>query len=434
MEQTLATRRWGPSAVALETGPEVAGKGALVGLPRAPAGPGTREPASGAASLGKRPHRLVALDGLRGLAALTVAFHHFLYSISTVVDRPAALWALKYTPLHAVWAGHQAVVLFFVLSGFVLAVPFYSRAVSYQGFVVKRIFRICVPYWAAVLLALGASHLVFRHKVPGLSTWFNSWWNDPVSVQVLLGHLLLVDSFPNNLLDPVLWSLVHEMRISLVFPFLMALLLRYGWRIGLLTALALALVGFVVQRGSQRLGYPNDYGDSFRYVLMFVVGAILCGHRERLVTWLRRLPAWLPAACLPVALLAYTVTYWYPLLPGTRILRFTIAQDYVTTLGVSAFILFGLSCGPLTRVLTSRPLRWLGKVSYSLYLLHAIVLLTMLKLLSGVLPIWALWAPTAVAALLVAAVSYRLVERPSMALGRRLAGAVEGRRTGPARQ
>jgi peptidoglycan/LPS O-acetylase OafA/YrhL len=58
----------------------------------------------------------------------------------------------------------------------------------------------------------------------------------------------------------------------------------------------------------------------------------------------------------------------------------------------------------------------------------------MLKLLSGVLPIWAPWAPTAVAALLVAAVSYRLVERPSMALGRRLAGAVEGRRTGPARQ
>ena len=71
--------------------------------------------------------RIAALDGLRGLAAATVAIGHGLDVFPTVWlasnHGPAAgaLGWLTYSPLHLLWAGHEAVILFFVLSGFVLA-------------------------------------------------------------------------------------------------------------------------------------------------------------------------------------------------------------------------------------------------------------------------------------------------------------------------
>jgi acyltransferase-like protein len=102
--------------------------------------------------------RFGQLDSLRGIAAATVVVGHLIRSVPAIDDRSQAFWALKYTPLHVFWAGHQAVIFFFVLSGFVLALPFYSRAVSYRTFVVKRVLRICVPYWSTVVLGSRGSH------------------------------------------------------------------------------------------------------------------------------------------------------------------------------------------------------------------------------------------------------------------------------------
>jgi peptidoglycan/LPS O-acetylase OafA/YrhL len=355
---------------------------------------------------------------------------HLLYTLPAVVDRPQDLWLLKYTPLHLAWAGHQAVVLFFILSGFVLALPFYSRPVPYLGFAVRRVFRICIPYWAAVLFAVVAAEVIGHGEIPALSSWFNGSWQVPLTFQVVLAHLLLVGSFPGDALDPVLWSLVYEMRISLVFPFLMAFLIKYGWRGALPAAAAMVVVGFLAQRASVRLGHPNDFGDSLRYVPMFMAGALLCGARARVVAWFGGRSVWLRLGCLLLAIVAYTFPFWSAPLPGSPSLRFELflVKDYVTALGASAFIVFAFASAAASRMLTSAPVRWLGRISYSLYLLHAIVLLAMFHLLFGRIPLWALWAATLAAAILLAAVSYRLLEQPSIALGHRLAARVSAPR------
>jgi uncharacterized membrane protein len=73
--------------------------------------------------------RVRSLDGLRGVAALIVVVHHALLTSPTLarVNYGAVpgsvhgfLWWMTYTPLHLIWAGPEAVFVFFVLSGFVL--------------------------------------------------------------------------------------------------------------------------------------------------------------------------------------------------------------------------------------------------------------------------------------------------------------------------
>src|SRR5947209_5678086 len=66
------------------------------------------------------PDRYIELDSLRGLAALTVVVGHF---IGVYQNSPwFAVW--NASPFRFIGAGHEAVVLFFLLSGFVLAVPY----------------------------------------------------------------------------------------------------------------------------------------------------------------------------------------------------------------------------------------------------------------------------------------------------------------------
>lgn len=97
--------------------------------------------------------RIRQLDSIRGLAALTVVLQHCLFVFPLLFNDTSGqqhFWLLnifKYSPLHLFWSGSQAVFLFFLLSGFVLSLPFYrAQSVSYPAFIIKRICRLYLPY------------------------------------------------------------------------------------------------------------------------------------------------------------------------------------------------------------------------------------------------------------------------------------------------
>src|ERR1700738_3699896 len=99
--------------------------------------------------------RIDILDSLRGLAALSVVFHHcllvFPIFLAAFYHNPNLnnnlVLILTYSPIHILWAGHEAVILFFVLSGFVLSLPFLNNnTISYHKYIVKRFCRIYIPY------------------------------------------------------------------------------------------------------------------------------------------------------------------------------------------------------------------------------------------------------------------------------------------------
>src|SRR5882762_8330002 len=93
------------------------------------------------------------LDALRGIAALMVVINHF------VLVGP--LWWVTRSPLRVVALGHEAVILFFILSGFVLTLQLNSSSrINYLDYLIKRICRIYLPYLAVLLAAIAIVDLI----------------------------------------------------------------------------------------------------------------------------------------------------------------------------------------------------------------------------------------------------------------------------------
>lgn len=375
--------------------------------------------------------RFVELDSLRGIAALTVVANHFLLPIPAVYSavapvldpaiprEPTALWPIAFTPLHIFWSGAEGVTFFFILSGFVLSLPFHAgRPVQYDAFLIRRVCRIYLPYLAAVGAAIGMYTLFSRNGMKGVSPWFNWTWIVHPDPTVVVGHLTLIGDFRNWLFNPVIWSLVYEMRISIVFPLLVFFVVRYDWKSVVFGAAALSLV-------APFLG-THEPSRTVEYIPMFALGALLARHRAWLITTYRRLTWSAKLALLLLATTSYTFRWWFfphSLLvhPLVGLSHARVVDDWATTLGAATFIAVAISSSRASAMLHHPLLVLYGKMSYSVYLYHAIVLYSFMYLLYPAVPIVAIWAIAFVAMSGMAYVSYRAVELPAIGLGHRLA-------------
>jgi peptidoglycan/LPS O-acetylase OafA/YrhL len=121
--------------------------------------------------------------------------------------------------LRRVALGTECVILFFIMSGFVLALPYRSgRNLSYPRFLLRRIFRIYLPYLASLVLAVTGAW--YFHGRIHLDEWFDQTWSEPVSWRLVWQHVLFLGRYNADQFNSVFWSLVVELRISLIFPFL----------------------------------------------------------------------------------------------------------------------------------------------------------------------------------------------------------------------
>ena len=356
--------------------------------------------------------RVTQLDGLRGLAALVVVACHLvstLPGIGSAVsgDRSAALtsaetWAV-FSPLHLLWNGTPAVHVFFVLSGFVLVLPF-TRAgatTSWAQYYAKRFFRLYLPAWASLAVAVALMLVIPRTASPLQSAWADMYVIDPSVGQVLKDGLLLLTA---STINTPLWSLKWEVAFSLLLPayVLLALRGRRLWHVKIGVALLLALAGALLDL------------DWLSYLPVFAIGAVLGAERERIGELTRRWPrfVWFFVAAAGIFLAnAEWISPEQPV-PGV---------EAVVTLGSTLIVLLFVSCGSAKRLGDTAAAQWLGRVSFSLYLVHLPIILACVTLLRSVsLP---LALAVAVAASLVAAeLFYRYVEQPShrlsMAVGR----------------
>jgi peptidoglycan/LPS O-acetylase OafA/YrhL len=361
--------------------------------------------------------RLEELDSLRGAAALVVVFHHTLMVLPRFSDftagrtRPHGLGEMLMfqTPLALLWAGHAAVLLFFTLSGFVLALPWLNgRAPTYPVFAVRRIFRIWAPYMAVVGAVMLMLLTVRFPPLHGLSSWLNKSWNHPVTWDVLVQHILMTGE--DDFVDNPVWSLDWEMRISAVFPLLMLPLVR--WRAaGGLAAGGLLLVAYF---GFELVLKRPGQGDPvfLLYTLGFVVGAILAACQDQIRTLLAKPWASLGLAAAAAVTLSRTPPFAWQDTPG----------ELIMLAGAVALICAAIAPGPLHRALLRPALKSLGRISYSLYLVHVPVILLAAHLLHGRAPVWAVMAIGVAGALALATGVNRLVEESFDRLGRRLAG------------
>jgi peptidoglycan/LPS O-acetylase OafA/YrhL len=301
------------------------------------------------------------------------------------------------------------VLLFFVLSGFVLALPYWSgREFQYGPFTARRWARVWMPYMAVVTLAALLGLLLSRFSVPGMSVWFTGSWTNQ-SWEGYLNHLLLIgnlEQFGGQFI-PVVWSLRYEMLASLAFPLLLYLGRSLSWPVLLALGGALNVLAYA---------FPGSLRP-LQFVLMFLVGLLLARHKDALVIGFRRLPRVSHVPLLAMALALY-ICSWL----GWQAFRTPLESamlDWGITAAAAFAIIVALASRTAQRLLMWRPVRWVGRVSYSVYLTHTLVLFTVLHLLGRALPIWLLLLVCVPLTLLSSAASYRWVEKPAIEFGRR---------------
>jgi peptidoglycan/LPS O-acetylase OafA/YrhL len=378
-------------------------------------------------------NRFRSLDGLRGVAALIVVVYHVMLTgpaIANAYLHPGdatftpVSYAFFWTPLHVLWAGREAVIVFFVLSGFVLALPAASgRPMHWLSYYPRRIVRLYLPSIASLLLAFVTTVVVVRHTVPGGSEWLNQHVTLPHGLrEIALGATLLIDG--SGGLNTPLWSLKWEVLFSLLLPaYLLAA--RYGAR-------HWAAIGAAIL-AAQFIGTLTGL-DGFTYLAEFAAGVLLAFNREALAAAAGGLTrgAWGGLTAAAVLLLT---AHW----AGSQLLddpdAFYPVSIPLTTVG-AALIVFVVAWCPTGRKMFEHPtIAWLGRVSFSLYLVHEPIVVATSFVVGPDFSPWLVMAFAVPMSLVIAEVFYRLVEAPSHRLSQRIGKAlrpVEDRQADPA--
>jgi peptidoglycan/LPS O-acetylase OafA/YrhL len=294
--------------------------------------------------------RLHELDGLRGVLALLVVCYHL---SGTLFGLRAELG--YWTPV--LLEGWYAVDVFFMMSGFVMLLVYgkvFQAGVGARAladFCRARVARL-YPVHLFAMLVIVAGVLPFILRAPELAAPDGRYSWRAAAASLLMLHSPWIDHRTWNY--PA-WSISAEWHAYVVFPFLVPMALR------LKKAPALALVALAVSIACgiylQQLA-PDQYPSNGLVVLLRVLALFVGGMA------LQRL--WVGGVVVPTAVgLAATA--------GTLALLCSPALAPYAVLLVPVVILTVLQKNIVQRVMRSGPLLWLGKVSYSLYMTHAIV-------------------------------------------------------------
>jgi peptidoglycan/LPS O-acetylase OafA/YrhL len=357
-------------------------------------------PLQNAKDEGRRFHEL---DSMRGLAAIIVLFHHFIHMFYPALLTGTGLVSVLIYPLIG---GHESVMFFFLLSGFVLSLPFLrGKSQSYSVFVRRRILRIYGPYLGALVLAVAGCAL--WHNRLGTAGWAAGTWSAPVSAGTVIQHVLFLGDYGYNRYNTAFWSLVYEMRISIIFPLLFAVADKLRTKYALLAITACTVLG--VHAGEHKLLV------TFEYIGIFLAGILLAKNLDVLNRWYRQLVTVQRASLAFAAFLLYNC--------GHRIAGIGPLWhfgDMPVVAGAAGFIVIGLNSISAHHALNSLIPAFLGRISYSLYLMHGTVLFAMAAMLKDKVshPVFfLLYLPTAI---LLSWGFYLAVEKPFMVISRKV--------------
>jgi peptidoglycan/LPS O-acetylase OafA/YrhL len=368
--------------------------------------------------------RLPALTGLRGIAAVAVVISHVLNTDPGLVhpNTGSVAWWFAYTPVNLLWDGDESVLMFFVLSGFVLARPFVQRdqSQSYLAYYPRRLLRLYPPLWGGLIFTFLFTLIETRHHIPAATYWLNNHSNFHVSTlqDALLPRV-------GTTFDGPLWSL----RWELLFSFTLPLYVLIGRAFKNFSAMKVAVVVGVLLLGVADVKVSSvQITDAILYMPMFGVGVVMAFYETDLVRRMRAFMSrsgWNRIALWIVFILFGDLTSEIsPVkghIPGTIV---TLAHG-LGVVAAALLILMVISWRPYCKALETRPIDWLGTRSFSLYLIHDAILTTIALSLGGHPNPFLLLLLVLPSCLVGITIFYRIVERPSQALSNNVGRAVQ---------
>jgi peptidoglycan/LPS O-acetylase OafA/YrhL len=358
-----------------------------------------------------------ALDGLRAVAALLVLLFH---SWSEV---PNSVGAGQVASAYPLWYTKNGVDLFFVLSGFLLFLPYAEWVLgarsrpSAAAFYKRRILRVGPAYWASLFITVVIHPAVIQDILLHIVYLSNTTWPTTFSI------------------NGVYWTMAVEVQFYAVLPVIAWIMYNLSWRMSVIAAIALTISGLVVLSvlsstlvtiGSWNLTTaPVVSSFLVQYAAMpYWLGSFGCGIACSLiytyVTKVRSLGPDQRARLRQLGNYAFFAGIGFALALSCIPMLQTMPMSQLMFAIAFAALLSGVLFGaPLLRwPFETRVLRFIGLISYSFYIWHHAVLSVLIpRFPASLLPYHTLllFAITLILTMPVAYVSYLLCERPFIA-------------------
>jgi peptidoglycan/LPS O-acetylase OafA/YrhL len=339
-----------------------------------------------------KPQRLLSVDSLRGIAALSVVFFHVLY-----VPKPSPTVA-NYVANEIMNFGITGPFLFFIISGFslCLTMPRHDRSVTPDlSFGISRFFRIAPAFFFMLMVTIARDYFFF-----GFGYSFSN---------ILLSMSFLFNLVPGHQ-EGIVWA-SWTIGVEMLFYVAFLPLYRLGikWQIVIILA---ALILFGILGCFVSIGYM--YWSFIGYFPLFVFGMIAF----ELYSYVRTRDS---AKILGRLLIGIGVTIIVLCIFENPVGRNLIFR-FPVGVGYSAVLLGGVLCHP--KVLSVKPLLFYGRISYSLYLVHAPIIYACSRLfsvvsanVSGDLAYVVCAIITLSIATVCAHMMYEFIEKPGIRLG-----------------
>lgn len=335
---------------------------------------------------------LRAMEGLRGIAVFLVFLVHY----CSLTKEYIAIDTATFTSLNIIKdLGNIGVDLFFVLSGYLIYGSLIrKKPITYGNYLKRRAQRIYPAFLVVMLI-----YIVISIAIPSKSKLPNDLYDS--FILIAQNVLLLPGLFPITAINTVTWSLSYEFFYYLCIPLVIELFRLRSMSVAKRTILwiivsAIGFIYFYTQGGPNRL-------------LMFISGILLFElHRNVKVT----LPNYTGLFALLSALIL------------VAIIEYQNWSGYITLL--TMFLLFPLCCldsfqanSPTSKIFCFTPLRWLGNMSYSFYLIHGLCLNATIYIAEKMIPashqfstlFWVAWIPMLIISLVVSFILFTLIER-----------------------
>lgn len=344
------------------------------------------------------------------------------------------MW-LRASPLRLFINGHGSVVLFFVLSGYVLSMPFLRNVpIAYRAYLSKRICRIYIPF----AFAVGLSAVLYMYSSPlppgASSLWqHNEWRSEKLSTGTVASHLLMSGVASDMWLNGVMWSLVVEMRISVLFPLLMLLCLKSSHSALCAVAIYVVCTVALMKTDTSFLASDSIMGSlvvTLRFIPMFIFGILLSKHHRSLANFCDA-QSWLWRGTL----VAFAVCVFY--LPADTSCGSLYGQsndgglleakcfykggiDVLIAMASGILVVLARGARSKSTVLNAAVITFLGRISYSLYLTHLPVIFFVFRSMWGMVDSPLIHLTAFVACIGIAWLFHVLIERPSIIVAKRL--------------
>lgn len=358
------------------------------------------------------PARIEIIDCLRGIAVFMVLLYHadsWLPGLSNISTN---------NPLQLLKFGFSGVDLFFVLSGFSLYYAWLAEEdkrghVDIKNYFLRRFWRIYPPYLLAFL-------------IPLISTIFINPLN---ALYDFLWHLPMIHNFSNTYFygtNGPLWSLAVEAQFYLFFPLIVLAMQRFGH---FKTVIIILLLSLIYRTGVsivftdytyRQIPKPLLQGFLLSRMPNFILGMGIAGLWRGKIkkNWniLNKKEGIYPYLWVLIGVLILGATWL-----SVYIFRHSsmVWREFGFALGYSAIVYGMLIKSNLQKIIMSRLLVFTGTISYSLYLIHAPIMLGLGNVYSQFnkhTPYW--WAIFTIIALIICYILswayFWLVEKPSI--------------------